>query len=132
MREFGIDKASQALDFLLGGCSRCPQFRPCLSRKLRGFYYLKLMIINYCYLKFRDICHLGILAASLLSTGPIRGLLKELKSYVVTPTYSLATKIPDTSTDDEFGSLSHVSSAIPTASPFNPDSENGQLYNTHK
>jgi hypothetical protein len=78
MREFGIDKASQALDFLLGGCSRCSQFRPCLWRKLRGFYYLKLMIINYCYLKFRDICHLGILVASLLSTGPIRGLLKEL------------------------------------------------------
>jgi hypothetical protein len=57
--------------------------------------------------------------------------MDKLKSYVVTPSYSMTTvKIPDSSSEDD-SSLLRAHSMIPSIAPFSPDSENGQLFDTH-
>lgn len=54
--------------------------------------------------------------------------IDKLKSYVVTPSYSSSVKIPDSSEEEDVGQPKYK---MPTASPFNSDSENGQLFDTH-
>jgi len=54
--------------------------------------------------------------------------IDKLKSYVVTPNYSSSVKIPDSSEEEDVGQPKYK---MPVASPFNSDSENGQLFDTH-